>query len=70
MAKDLGWSIYAGVRYHVFQKDDGKKYISPDSQFLSMFTDNGADLKLLDDIGEQDSDAVMEALFATMKKPE
>jgi hypothetical protein len=35
-----------------------------------MFTENGADMTLLDDIGEQDPDDVMEALFGSMKKPE
>ncbi|HCM81896.1 MAG: hypothetical protein UW22_C0002G0013 [Candidatus Gottesmanbacteria bacterium GW2011_GWB1_44_11c] len=67
--KDLGTGIYAGVTYHVIEKG-GKKYISPDPNFLSMFTQNGANLHLLDDIGDKDPDEVMEALFATMKKPE
>jgi len=69
MTKQVSSGIYAGVQYKVVEKG-GKLYIAPDPQYLPMFTKNGADLKLLDNIGDQDPDEVMENLFATMKKPE
>lgn len=67
--KKSRWGIYAGVQYQVVEKD-GKNYIAPNPQFLPMFTKNGANLHLLDDICNKDPNEVMEALFATMKKPE
>jgi hypothetical protein len=67
--KILYASVYAGVIYQVIEKD-GKKYISPNPNSLAMFTKNGADLHLLDDIGDKDPDEVMEELFDSMKKPE
>jgi hypothetical protein len=62
--------IYAGIPYIVAEKDNGKKYIGLGPAGLALKA-QGANMKLLDDIGDQDPDDVMAALFESIpKKPE
>lgn len=65
--EELDFGVYAGVAYRVFLKD-GKKYIAPDPTYLGMFMQNGANLQLLDDIGDQDPEELMEQLFDSMSE--
>ncbi len=67
MPQTLVKGIYAGVMYYVLEKD-GKKYIAIEPEFVVPFKQKGANLHLLDDIGDQDPDIVMEALFASMQE--
>lgn len=55
--------IYASMRYVVVDKQ-GKFYISfPNAEDMRLFITNGANIKLLNDIGDQDPEEVMEKLF-------
>lgn len=58
--------IYAGVQYIVVEKD-GKKYIGLGPAGVSLAA-QGANMHLLDDIGDKDPDEVMEALFDSIPK--
>jgi hypothetical protein len=59
------FGIYAGIQYFVMEKD-GKRYIA--LKDVTLFIQKGANMRLLDDIGKQDPDEVMAALFESMKK--
>ena len=59
--------VYAGIHYIVAEKN-GKKYIGLGPAGIALAT-QGANMKLLDDIGDQDPDEVMEALFASIPQP-
>ena len=61
--------IYAGIPYIVVEKDS-KKYIGMGPAGVALVA-QGANMKLLDDIGDQDPDEVMAALLESIpKKPE
>lgn len=54
--------IYAGVQYQVVDKQ-GKNYIALQTGDVAILMSQGANMHLLDDIGDQDPEDVMEALF-------
>ena len=54
--------IYAGVQYQVVDKQ-GKNYIALQAGDVAILMSQGANMHLLDDIGDQDPEDVMEALF-------
>lgn len=67
MTQQIGKGIYAGIQYIVVEKE-GKHYIGLDAATVARFTIAGANMKLLDDIGDKDPDEVMAALMATLPK--
>jgi hypothetical protein len=58
--------ISAGVEYIVTEKD-GKRNIGIQAAGLALIS-QGADPKLLDDIGDQDPEDVMEKFFDSINK--
>ncbi len=59
--------IYAGVVYVVFKKD-GKIYLAISPKMITHLTGLGADLKLLNDIGDDDPDKRMAAMFESIPR--
>lgn len=57
--------IYAGIWYIVVVRENGKKYIGLTAEVAISCMTAGANMKLLDDIGDQDPDEVMAAFVET-----
>lgn len=63
--------IYAGLSYDVIRKQDGSLHISIKTPGgLKALIDEGADLTLLSNIGNEDPDEVMEKLFDSIDDKE
>ncbi len=60
--KTISEGLYAGIQYIVTEKD-GKTYIGLQPENVPFFAGKGADLTILDDIGDRDPDDVMAQLF-------
>lgn len=67
MSKQVGGGIYAGIPYIVVKKND-KLYIGLSAGAVAHFTNLKANLHLLDDIGDQDPDEAMAAMFDSIPK--
>jgi len=65
VSEQIGSGIYAGIPYIVAKKGD-KVYIGLQGGAAAMFVSKGANMTLLDDIGDQDPDSVMEKLFDSL----
>ena len=63
----VGQGIYAGLVYTVVDKD-GKRYVGLPGDAAAHMLGLGANLKLLDDIGDQDPEDAMAALFESIPK--
>lgn len=63
----MNGGIYAGVQYQVVDKQ-GKNYIALQAGDVAILMSQGANMHLLDDIGDQDPEDVMEALFDSIPK--
>ncbi len=59
--------MYAGIFYIVAEKE-GKRYIGFEPADVAQMSQMGADLTLLNDIGDQDPDDVMATLFDSIPK--
>lgn len=70
MGKHVGGGIYAGLQYIVWEKDDGKKYIGFPGDLAAELVASGADMSLLQDIGEKDPEDVMAEFVPTIPPPE
>lgn len=66
MSQVLSMGIYAGVPYIVAEKN-GKKYIGLQGAGVALIV-AGADKSLLQDIGDQDPDEVMERFVESLPK--
>ena len=51
--------IYAGILYQVVQKDDRKRYIAIPGDMFNIFVQAGANMQILDDIGNDDPEERM-----------
>lgn len=65
--EQVGQGIYAGVPYIVVKKG-GKKYIGLSAEHFAYFVRVGANMTLLDNIGEQVPDAVMAKFLNSIPK--
>lgn len=63
MTQLIAQNIYAGIRYIVVKLDDGTIYIGLLEGWTTRLLNRGANLSLLDEIGNQDPEAVMAALL-------
>lgn len=70
MTRVIDQGIYAGIQYIVTQKDDGKLYIGLQADLAANLAVAGANMKLLNDIGDQDPDEVMAAFVQTLPEDE
>jgi len=64
----IGNGFYAGFYYMIFEKD-GKKFIGLGESGIRLIA-AGANLKLLNDIGDQDPDEVVAAFLESIPKEE
>lgn len=60
--------FYVGAWWQVVEKDDGKIHIGPPGDLAASLTIQGADMRLLSDIGDQDPEEVIEKLFESIPK--
>lgn len=65
MAKVIDQGIYAGLPYIVTEKD-GKIYIGLQGEQAAALAAAGANMKLLNNIGDQDAEEVMAAFVQTI----
>ena len=61
--------IYAGISYVATEKD-GKNYVGLQADAVAHFIELGADLTILDDIGDKNPDDAMADLFDSIPKKE
>ena len=64
----IATGIYAGVVWQIVQKN-GKNYLALQAEAAAAFASHGANMKLLNDIGDQDGDNVMAKLMGSIPQP-
>ncbi len=64
--KQVDGGIYAGIFYTVFEKEGGALYIGLESATAAQLASEGADMTLLNNIGDQDPEDVMAAFVQTL----